>query len=576
MASQNQNEMKGTITGDEILVPVRRHFVQTGLQWLFGRLNVRQKISLASSLAISIAIVGGLTGRFIESSYKNQIRIQLGRDLERADYLTHINGVVWQAKAQQPRYGSYLASGQFFKKEVEEWRLKITEIDQRLTELQDLLDRPEYDSKNDSPELINLCQNYKKYLQAYSNKMEALLKQINTAKQKEQARKTAQNLISFSQNSESKSLKFVADESDLLARDLRSRAQAEFMAYETAEKLGFGILIGSFLVSIALASVLIKYASKTIAQPIETTTKIAQQVTSESNFELQAPVTTGDEIGQLATSLNELIKRVGEYTEELQETAYKAETANRAKSAFLANMSHELRTPLNAIIGYSEMLQEEAEDLAAAELIPDLENIQTAGRHLLMMISDILDISKIEAGQVTMYLEEIDIDHLIQDVVITAQPLISKNNNIFEVNYPSDIGKMHSDLTKARQVLLNLISNAAKFTDEGKITLTARREEEKPTIDATEEESAIFLYPSSFIVFEVNDTGIGMSLEQVQQIFKPFTQADVSTSRKYGGTGLGLAISKRLCEMLGASISVESEVGKGSTFKVRFPERVKL
>ncbi|MCT7952138.1 ATP-binding protein [Ancylothrix sp. C2] len=575
MASHNLNEMKDSFTGNDTSVPVRGHFLSKGLQWLFGRLNVRQKISLASSLAISIAIVGGLTGRFIETSYKNQIRIQLGRDLERADYLTHINGVVWQAKAQQPRYGSYLASGQNFQKDVEEWRGKITEIDQRLTEFQDLLDRADYGSKYDTQELIKLCKSYKKSLQAYSQKMEGILKRIQTAQQKEQARKVAQSLIVFGNNSEAKNLKVLANQSESQARDLRSRAQAEFMAYEKAEKLGFGILMASFLVSIGLASLLIKYASKAIAKPIEMTTKIAQQVTSESNFELQAPVTTADEVGQLATSLNELIKRVREYTEELQETAYKAETANRAKSVFLANMSHELRTPLNAILGYSEMLQEEAEDLEAEELIPDLENIQTAGRHLLTMISDILDISKIEAGQVTIYLEEIDIDHLIQDVVITVQPLVSKNQNFLEVNCPSDLGVMHSDLTKVRQVLLNLISNAAKFTDEGKITLTAKREEEKPAIEHTKEDADLFLYPCSFIVFEVNDTGIGMSPEQIEQIFKPFTQADVSTTRKYGGTGLGLAISQRLCEMLNATLSVESEVGKGSTFKVRFPERVK-
>ncbi|HEY9810549.1 MAG TPA: ATP-binding protein [Halomicronema sp.] len=576
MASQNLNEMKNIMTEDDTFVPRDGHFLSKSLQLFFGRLNVRQKISLASSLAISIAIFGGLTGRFIETSYKNQIRIQLGRDLERADYLTNINRVVWQAKSQQPRYGSYLASAKLFQQEMTEWRSKINEIDQRLTELEELIARGNYVDINEFQQLTKFCQNYRKHLQLYSKKMEDLLKEIQATKQKDKARKIAANLIVFNNNKESTNLKKLADESESLARDFRGRAQAEFMAYEKAEKLGFGILIGSFLVSIGLASVLIKYASKTIAKPIEMTTKIAQQVTSESNFELQAPVTTRDEIGQLTTSLNELITRVKEYTQELQETAYKAETANRAKSAFLANMSHELRTPLNAIIGYSEMLQEEAEDLEATDLIPDLENIQTAGRHLLTMISDILDISKIEAGQVTMYLEEIDIRHLIQDVIITVQPLVSKNHNFIEVNCPSNIGVMNSDLTKVRQVLLNLISNAAKFTEDGAITLTVKREEEQPITDEIEEDSSPVIFSYSYIIFEVNDTGIGMDPEQMEQIFKPFTQADVSTTRKYGGTGLGLAISKRLCEILGATISVKSEVGKGSTFTVRFSDRVRV
>jgi PAS domain S-box-containing protein len=241
---------------------------------------------------------------------------------------------------------------------------------------------------------------------------------------------------------------------------------------------------------------------------------------------------------------------------ELGQAKEAAEAASRAKSTFLANMSHELRTPLNAIIGYSELIQEEAEDLGYMDFIPDLEKIRTAGRHLLAVISDVLDLSKIEADRMELYLETFDILSLIHDVAITAQPLVEENRNSLEVHCADDLDAMRADRTKVWQVLFNLLGNAAKFTSEGAITLTAIREEE------------------DWIRFSVADTGIGIAQEQMQDLFEAFTQADASTTRGYGGTGLGLAISQRFCQMMGGEISVESEVGKGSTFTVHLPIKV--
>ncbi len=230
-----------------------------------------------------------------------------------------------------------------------------------------------------------------------------------------------------------------------------------------------------------------------------------------------------------------------------------AQAASRAKSTFLANMSHELRTPLTAIIGYSELLQEEADDLGYADFVPDLEKIRTSGRHLLVIISDILDLSKIEAGKMELYPETLDIPSLIHDIVVTAQLLVEKNGNTLEVHCADDLGAMYADRTKVQQVLFNLLSNAAKFTREGAITLAVAREGKE------------------WVRFSVTDTGIGITSEQMQNLFRAFTQGDVSTTRKYGGTGLGLAISQRFCQMMGGEISVESEVGKGSTFIVHLP-----
>ncbi len=230
--------------------------------------------------------------------------------------------------------------------------------------------------------------------------------------------------------------------------------------------------------------------------------------------------------------------------------------ANQAKSRFLANMSHELRTPLNAIIGYSEMLQEEAEDLGQDGFVPDLKKIHDAGKHLLALINDILDLSKIEAGKMELYIETVDLATVVQKVVSMITPLVEKNGNTLALRLDDDLGSIRADLTRLRQVLFNLLSNACKFTTQGTITLGATRE----LGDGT-----------AWMRFWITDTGIGMSAEQVGKLFQAFSQADTSTAKKYGGTGLGLVISRRFCQMMGGDITVESTPGVGSTFTVRLP-----
>lgn len=256
---------------------------------------------------------------------------------------------------------------------------------------------------------------------------------------------------------------------------------------------------------------------------------------------------------RLYTSAQQEIEERRRTQAELEEARDAAEAANRAKSAFLANMSHELRTPLNAIIGYSEMLQEDAEDLGYDDFVPDLDKIRSAGSHLLDLINNILDLSKIEAGRMELYIETFDVENMLNVVVTTIHPLLQKNSNQFALEVEPAVGEMATDLTKVRQVLFNLLSNAAKFTENGTVTLSAQYD------------------TPDWIVFRVADTGIGMDQSQLDEVFKEFTQADASTTRRYGGTGLGLAICYRFCEMMGGTLSVTSAVGAGSIFTVRLP-----
>jgi signal transduction histidine kinase/CheY-like chemotaxis protein len=316
--------------------------------------------------------------------------------------------------------------------------------------------------------------------------------------------------------------------------------------------------------------------ARSISRPVRLAARIAGQVAA-GDLTAEFEVTRRDETGQLLTAIRTMTQDLRELhgnmegkirlrTEELEQSNIElkraqelAEAANKTKSAFVANMSHELRTPLNAIIGYSEMLQEVVEEDGNGDYLPDLNKIHSAGKHLLELINAVLDISKIESGKMELYLEPGKVGPFLEEVTSLIRPLIQKNSNTLIIDAADDLGDMRVDVTKLRQSLLNLLSNASKFTDKGAIRLAAARE-------LTED--------GEWLRFDVSDTGVGLTPEQKGRLFQCFTQADASTTRRFGGTGLGLAISRNFCRMMGGDITVESEYGKGSTFTIRIPARV--
>jgi len=369
------------------------------------------------------------------------------------------------------------------------------------------------------------------------------------------------------------------------------KADVSKLASERFGDLVRGMII-IFLASCLLAMVVGYSLQRSLTGPLTELAGASRRIAEQKDYSVRVQERGGDEIGTLTRSFNlmvqtieqrnaelevarrnaeeareslrqineQLEQKVAARTAELERAVVAAKEANQAKSAFLAKMSHELRTPMNAIIGYSEMLIEDASDDSDSGVADDLRKILSAARHLLGLINDVLDLSKIEAGKMQLYLETFDLQILVHEVTSTIAPLVEKRNNQLIVNCHPDLGSMYGDSTKIRQTLLNLLSNASKFTENGRVELKVESE---------------IVDNQGWIVMQVVDTGIGMDEVQMARLFKPFTQADASTSSKFGGTGLGLAISKQFAQMMGGDITLTSAPGAGSTFTLRVPTRVK-
>jgi signal transduction histidine kinase len=517
-------------------------------------------------VAMGVGLVGSMAGVTLAHYYRVHSLEQLTNAETQMEQLSRLKSATLEAEMYRLRLTQTPTNEQ-------QWDLERTSLENHVLEARKLLEQIKQQVNQelinqdvDLTPLQNVFQSYTRLVEAYLENQKTGMEMSQTIQNLPLSAVSAQTLqaanAAFLQ-----SLQQLNQEITTLQEYVQQQHQQGQLSLEQAQQLGQWIIGLSVLLSLIIVRMVTWRRTQTISQPLNQLTQKIQQLAGEFQVEWRSPLESQPpEIQTLTASLHHLFDQISQHIRHLQQAKITAEQASVAKSQFLANMSHELRTPLNAILGYSEMLWDDAQDLGNQEMMEDLRMINTAGRHLLSLINDILDLSKIEAGRMNVYLETFNLRQLIEHVVATVKPLIAQNDNELDVHYDFPQESIHADSTKVKQVLLNLLSNAAKFTQKGKITLTV-------SLDCCDVSTSVDC--QSWICFEVQDTGIGMSAQQQQRVFEAFIQADSSTPNRYGGTGLGLAISRHFCKLMGGELTlIESQIGKGSRFKMCLPTQI--